>query len=34
MAKCAVCGKDIEPGKEVKKGLFRKKYYHAECLKK
>jgi hypothetical protein len=25
------CDKDIEPGKEVKKGLFKKKTYHAEC---
>jgi len=31
MVKCEKCGKDIEPGKEVKKGLFKKKTYHAEC---
>jgi hypothetical protein len=34
MAKCEVCGKDIEKGKEVKKGFFRRKYYHPECFKK
>jgi hypothetical protein len=28
---CAKCGKEIEAGKEVKKGWIRKKAYHAEC---
>lgn len=31
MAKCAKCGKDIEPGEEVRKGFLWKKAYHAEC---
>ena len=34
MAKCAKCGKDIEPGKEVRKGFLWKKAYHAECAPK
>jgi hypothetical protein len=31
---CAKCGKEIEAGKEVKKGWITKKAYHAECAPK
>ena len=34
LVKCAKCGKDIEAGKEVKKGWISKKAYHAECAPK
>lgn len=34
MVKCAKCGKEIEAGKEVKKGFLRKSYYHPECVPK
>ena len=33
MANCAKCGKEVEAGKEVKKGWIGKKTYHAECAK-
>ena len=33
LVKCAKCGKEIDAGKEVKKGWISKKTYHAECAK-
>jgi hypothetical protein len=34
LVNCAKCGKEIEAGKEVKKGWIQKKAYHAECAPK
>jgi hypothetical protein len=34
LVNCAKCGKEIEAGKEVKKGWISKKPYHAECAPK
>jgi len=33
LIKCAKCSKEIDAGKEVKKGWISKKTYHAECAK-
>jgi hypothetical protein len=33
MTNCAKCGKEVEAGKEVKKGWIGKKTYHAGCAK-
>jgi hypothetical protein len=34
LVKCTKCGKEIETGREVKKGWIQKKPYHAECAPK
>jgi hypothetical protein len=33
LVKCAKCDKEIDAGKEVKKGWITKKAYHGECAK-
>jgi hypothetical protein len=32
VAKCAKCGKEIPAGQAAKKGFFKKKSYHKECV--
>jgi hypothetical protein len=33
LVNCMKCGKEIDAGKEVKKGWITKKTYHSECTK-
>jgi hypothetical protein len=33
LVNCMKCGKEIDAGKEVKKGWITKKAYHGECAK-